>query len=130
MLAADALLILHFSFVLFVVLGLILVLIGKLLSWSWVRNPWFRITHLAAILVVVLQAWLGVLCPLTRWEMQLRAEVGETTYSGSFIAYWLDKFLYYQAPPWVFILLYTLFGLLVVIAWYWVRPRSFKKRNL
>lgn len=123
-LAADALLFAHVSFVGFVVLGLLLVLVGGLRSWQWVRNPWFRILHLIAIGVVVLQAWLGRICPLTTWEMALREKAGDAVYAGSFISHWLETLLYYRAPAWVFIALYSVFGLLVVASWFWVRPRS------
>ncbi len=64
-LLADTILVVHFLFVVFVVFGLILILIGLLAQWSWVHNRIFRITHLAAIGIVVLQAWIGQLCPLT-----------------------------------------------------------------
>ena len=124
LLAADALLLGHVVFVLFVVVGLFLILIGKLLDWTWVRNPYFRILHLAAIGVVVMQSWLGVICPLTTWEMALRERAGDITYSGAFIAHWLDAILYYQAPAWVFAVCYTFFGAAVVASWFWVRPRS------
>ena len=99
LLAADAVLLLHVLFVAFVVVGLLLILAGRLLSWSWVRNWWFRVIHLGAIGVVVLQAWLGVICPLTRLEMYLRDKAGDTTYAGSFVSYWLEAILYYRAPP-------------------------------
>ena len=122
LLLADAILIVHFLFVLFVILGLLLVLAGKLRGWYWVRNFWFRVTHLAAIGFVVIQSWLGAICPLTLWEMQLRAQAGDSTYQGAFIAHWVQQLLYYQAPGWVFALIYTLFGCLVVISWLWVRP--------
>jgi hypothetical protein len=125
LLAADVILFVHVLFVAFVVLGLVSILVGRFLSWSWVRNPWFRAAHLAGIAVVVLQAWLGVICPLTTWEMALRAKAGDAVYSGSFVSYWLESLLYYQAPPWVFVLGYTLFGALVAVSWYWVRPRPF-----
>ena len=51
--AADALLVIHVAFVAFVVFGLILILIGKLRRWNWVRNTWFRIAHLCAIGIVI-----------------------------------------------------------------------------
>jgi len=121
--AADATLFIHASFVCFVIFGLILVFVGKLLSWSWVRNRRFRIAHLAAIGIVVLQSWFSVICPLTLWEMELRDKAGDVTYPGSFVAHWLETLLYYRAPEWLFILLYTLFGALVVGSWFWVRPR-------
>ncbi len=124
-LAADAILILHVLFVLFVVVGLLLIYVGKLLSWSWVRNPWFRIVHLLSIGIVVLQSWFGVICPLTIWEMQLRSLAGDAVYSGSFITHWLNQLLYYQAPAWAFVLVYTVFGGFVLLSWHLVRPRSF-----
>ena len=130
MLAADAVLLLHFLFVVYVVFGLILILAGRPLHWSWVRNWWFRITHLAAIGIVVLQAWLGVICPLTTLEMVLRREAGDATYSGAFIAHWLDAILYYQAPAWVFALCYTAFGAIVVFSWFWVRPNPRRRHEV
>jgi len=126
-LAADLLLVTHALFVTFVVLGLVVVLLGKWSNWSWVRNPYFRIAHLAAIGVVVVQSWAGVICPLTIWEMALRERAGEAVYAGSFMANWLDKLLYYQAPAWVFVVCYTLFAALVVVTWFWVRPRPFSE---
>ena len=128
-LAADVLLLIHVLFVAFVVFGLLLIFAGRFAGWSWVRNPWFRIAHLAAIGVVVLQAWLGVICPLTVWEMALRERAGDATYSGAFIAHWLDAILYYNAPPWVFTVIYTLFGLLVLLSWFLVKPRPFSGRE-
>tara|TARA_R110002110_G_scaffold3754_1_gene19525 strand:- start:53427 stop:53828 length:402 start_codon:yes stop_codon:yes gene_type:complete len=125
-LAADTLLALHVLFVAFVVSGLVFIFIGKVLSWHWVRNPWFRVLHLLGIGVVVLQSWLGLICPLTVWEMELRSKAGEHAYDVSFIAYWLNELLYYDAPAWVFILCYTVFGLVVLSSWFLVRPRPFQ----
>ncbi len=122
LLAADALLVTHVLFVAFVVFGLVLILIGKLLSLRWVRNRWFRFAHLAAITVVVVQAWVGVICPLTTWEMSLRRKAGAETYDTTFMSHWLGKILYYDAPHWVFVVAYTVFGALVVFSWFWVRP--------
>lgn len=125
LLAADALLLSHVLFVAFVVLGLVLILIGKFLGWGWILNPWFRVTHLAAIGIVVLQSWAGVICPLTTWEMALRERAGSAVYSGSFISHWLEALLYYRAPAWVFVICYTAFATAVVASWFWVRPRRF-----
>jgi multisubunit Na+/H+ antiporter MnhB subunit len=124
LLAADAVLLLHVLFVAFVIAGLLLILAGRLLSWDWVRNWWFRVIHLGAIGIVVLQAWLGVICPLTRLEMYLRDRAGDTTYAGSFVAHWLEAILYYRAPAWVFAVAYTLFAIVVVMSWVWVRPHG------
>lgn len=122
---ADSVLALHFLFAVFVVLGLLLIITGGLLRWQWVRNPWLRWGHLAAIGIVILQSWLGMVCPVTTLEMWLRRQAGDTTYEGSFIAHWLEQLLYYDFSPWVFIVAYTVFGALVMAGWYWVRPNRF-----
>ena len=108
----------------YVVLGLVFIFAGKALQWSWVRNWWFRVSHLAAIGIVVLQSWLGIICPLTTLEMELRRQAGDASYTGAFIAHWLEAILYYQAPAWVFAMCYTVFGAVVVLSWFWVRPAS------
>ena len=123
-LAADAILATHLLFVCFVVSGLVLIFIGKWRHWVWVRNLRFRIAHLLAIAIVVLQSWAGMICPLTIWEMDLRARAGGQVYAGSFIAHWIENLLYYRAPEWVFLFLYTVFGALVVASWFWVRPQK------
>ena len=128
LLAADLVLLLHVLVVVFVVFGLLLILIGKVRDWVWVRNPWFRLMHLLAIGVVVVQSWLGALCPLTEFEMALRLRAGDTVYAGTFISHWLDNILYYQAPAWVFVVCYTAFSLVVIGSWFWVKPRPFTKR--
>jgi hypothetical protein len=118
-LLADAILALHVLIVLFVVFGLLLIFIGGGRGWAWVRNPRFRIAHAITISVVVLQVWLGKICPLTTLEMALREKAGDAVYEGGFIAHWLGELLYYDLPLWVFALAYTLFGAIVA-----------KKRNI
>lgn len=127
LLLADAILITHVLFVFFVIFGLAAIYLGGILKWSWVKNRFFRIGHLLAIGVVVLQSWIGVICPLTTWEMALREKAGGATYSGSFIQHWLHKILYYSAPDWVFIVVYTCFGSLVLASWFVVRPKKKRK---
>jgi hypothetical protein len=123
LLAADAVLLLHLLFVAFVVIGLVLILVGKTRRWSWVRNLWFRVMHLLAIGIVAVQSWFGVICPLTTFEMALRSRAGDKVYTGSFISHWLETILYYQAPPWVFAVCYTVIGAVVIGSWFWVNPR-------
>ncbi len=127
--AADLVLVVHTSFVLFVILGLVLILVGGVRGWLWVKNPWFRLGHLLAIGVVVAKAWLGAICPLTTLEMAFRSRAGNSVYSGSFIAHWLENVLYYEAPPWVFAIIYTAFGFLVVVGWRIVPPRTLARRG-
>jgi hypothetical protein len=121
---ADVILIAHFAIVVFIVCGFVAIVIGKWLGWTWIRNRAFRLTHLAAIGIVVLQAWLGQMCPLTNWENALREAAGRSGYSETFVQHWLHRLLFYDAPPWVFAVLYTVFGLLVLAAWLLDRNRG------
>ena len=75
--------------------------------------------HLAAIAYVVLEAILGVVCPLTAWENALR---GESSESG-FIQRWVHTWLFWNWPPWVFTFLYLAFGTLVAATWWRFPPR-------
>lgn len=120
-LLADLTLALHVAIAAFVVVGLILIVIGNLRGWGWVNRLWFRLAHLAAIAFVVAESWLGVVCPLTTFEMWLRVRAGEPAYAGGFIEHWLQYLLYYNAPAWVFTLGYSLFGLAVLATW-WLFP--------
>jgi len=126
LLAADITLFAHLSFVAFVVVGLLLVFLGKAFAWNWVRNRWFRLAHLAAIAIVVAQSWFGIICPLTTLEMSLRSRAGNSVYPGTFMSHWLEEILYYDAPAWVFAVCYTAFALLVIASWFWVPPRPRK----
>jgi hypothetical protein len=119
---ADAVLVVHVLFVAFVVAGQGAILAGLWRHWHWVRNLTFRLAHLLAIGVVVLQSWLGMLCPLTVVESEFRRRAGQPVYAESFIAYWLHRVLYYQADEWVFTALYSAFGALVALTWIYGRP--------
>lgn len=119
---ANAILAIHFLVVLLVVGGLVLIAVGNLLGWRWVNNFWFRAGHLLAIAVVVAQSWAGLDCPLTTLEAWLRGKTGAAPYSETFIEHWLARWLYYAAPWWAFIAVYTLFGLLVAAAWWRFPP--------
>lgn len=120
---ADAVLLLHFGIVLFVVLGLPAILLGNRLGWAWANGFWWRLAHLGAIGVVALQAWLGRYCPLTILESWLRLQAGQAGYRQSFVEHWVQRVMYFEAPLWVFACLYTVFGLLVAWAWWRYPPR-------
>ena len=123
---ADAILVVHFLFVLFVVGGLALIVVGGALDWHCVRARAFRIAHLAAILLVAAESLVGVVCPLTVWEDALRRS-GEQ--DASFVGRWVARLLYYDFPEWVFAAAYTVFALAVVLAWRLVPPHPAKPRR-
>ena len=119
---ADLIAAIHFCYVAFVVFGLLVVLIGGLLQWRFVRNFWFRAIHLAMISIVVILTLLGVMCPLTVWEFDLRVAAGQqNVYDGSFVARLVHQFIFFYFPPIVFSVVYCLFGLLVLASW-WLYP--------
>lgn len=129
-LLADLVLIIHAAFIGFVVIGQLLIVVGGIRKWQWVRNLLFRLLHLAAIGIVVLQAWFGVICPLTSLEVHLRELAGQHALYGEagFIAHWLHRVIFFSAPPWVFTVCYTAFGLLVVLSWIIIAPARKRSR--
>jgi hypothetical protein len=124
-LVADIILVAHFAFVLFVVGGLGLTGLGAWLGWRWVRNLWFRLAHLAAIVFVAAEAIAGIWCPLTIWEAQLRGARADK----GFIAQWIHRVLFYDFPSWVFTTAYVAFALLVAAMFWLVPPEGLKKKG-
>lgn len=118
--AADALLVAHFVIAAFVAGGLPLVWLGAAARWRWVRNPWFRYLHLAAIGVIALEALLGIACPLTVWEDLLRGSLQPQTFVGR----WVQSLLYYNAPERLFTALYLVWALATLATLVLVRPRK------
>jgi hypothetical protein len=119
--AADLVTLIHAAYVAVVVLGFVAILVGWAAEWDWVRNRYFRIVHVAMILLVCCEALVGTTCPLTIWENMLRVKGGEAGYSRDFVGYWLDSLIFYQAPPWVFTIAYLTFGALVIVT-FWLVP--------
>lgn len=122
--AADAVLLVHFAFVLFVTGGLAAIWIGAAFRWQWVRKRTFRWLHLAAICFVAAEALAGVMCPLTVWEDALRGRDSEV----GFIARWVRSVMFYELPEWIFTMAYVGFAALVAVTFVFVplerRPRK------
>lgn len=83
-LLADAVVLMHLGFVLFVVLGGLLVL-------RWPRLAW---AHLPAAAWGVWIEWSAGVCPLTPLENDLRRAGGEAGYPGSFVDHYVMPVLY------------------------------------
>lgn len=126
-LLADLVLMAHVGVVAFVVIGQLLFMAGGVLGWVWVRVLRLRLAHLALIAFVVLQSWWGATCPLTVWEQLLRRQAGQNAYAESFIAHWLSRLIFFNAPAWVFVAANSAFGALVLITWWWISPRRKKQ---
>jgi len=126
-LAADATVCFHMAYVLFVVLGQATVMLGAVCGWKWIRNTTFRLFHLLAISIVVIESWLGFTCPLTTLENHLRARSGATSYDGDFIANVVHDTLFLELDPWAFTTMYSLFGLTVLVTLFASPPRAFAR---
>jgi len=116
---ADGILAVHFAVVLFIVGGLAMVWIGAALGWRWIRNPWFRYLHVAAIAFVALEALLGMVCPLTLWEDMLRGGAQP----DSFVGRWVRRLLFYEAPEWLFTAAYCAWAAASLVTLALVPPR-------
>ena len=119
---ADIVAIIHLGYVVFVILGFILIVVGIIFKWRWIRNPWFRILHLGAILAVAMEAIVGVHCPLTMLEFRLRYPTGPFRERGSFIGTLIDSILFYDAPGWLFTAVYCGFAIAVFITFIMAPP--------
>ena len=81
---ADLVLVVHLAFVLFVVMGGLLVL----------RWPWIAFIHIPAAIWGVFIEYTGGICPLTPLENSLRRTGGQAGYSGGFIDHYIQPMLY------------------------------------
>lgn len=126
---ADLILLIHFSYVLFVVLGLAVIWLGFFRRWHFVRNFWFRLAHLLAMAYVVAESLMGVDCPLTLWENQFRLKAGGGVYQGSFIEHWVHQIMYYDGNPQTFTVIYVLFFTAMALSFWFVAPKWPKLRK-
>ena len=119
---ADAVLLIHFGFILFV-------LLGGLLAWKWRWMPWL---HLPAVLWGALIEFSGGICPLTPLENRLRQAAGEDGYPGGFIERYLLPVIY---PAELTRELQVLLGLLVLVVNFavygilWIRQKNKLKNS-
>lgn len=120
---ADAVLVAHFAIVLFITAGLPLIYLGAALGWSWVRDWRWRALHVGLIVFVASEALVGMACPLTAWEDELR---GRESGSG-FIERWVHAIMFYDVPPWVFTVAYVAFAALVALTWFVIRPTRLRR---
>lgn len=83
-LAADAVVVIHFLFIIFAVVGGLMLFLKR-----WI--VWF---HLPAVVWAVLIEWKGWICPLTPLENYLRQQAQLAAYEGGFIGHYLLPLVY------------------------------------
>ncbi len=115
-LAADAVVVVHFLWILFIIFGAV---IGRRIGWA----KWL---HIGALIFSILLQVFGWICPLTYLEVWLRNHHDPSlAYTGDFIAHYAERLVYLQAPR-LPILLAT-FVVITLSCWaYW--PHSTAKR--
>jgi hypothetical protein len=104
-LIANIVLIFHFCVVIFITFGFFLIPIGYKFGWVWITNLNLRIFHCGMMIFITLETLLGITCPLTSIENNLRG-IDEST---SFILYWIKHIIFWDFPTQFFIILYCMF---------------------
>ena len=87
---ADAVVVLHLVFLLFVALG------------GFLASRWPRIVpfHLAAIAIALVSVTIHFDCPLTGWEQSLRRRGGQRAYTNGFVGHYLAGRIYPHGYAW------------------------------
>ena len=122
-LLADILLAIHIAYVAYILLGLVLIWVGLKRRWNWVRSHWFRLTHFAAILIVVLELIFKTACPLTVWELELRSLAGRPVSEATLVARLMNYLLFIMAPGWMAQVIYIGFALAIAATFILAPPR-------
>ena len=119
-LIADFVLIFHFGVVILITFGFLAIPIGYKLGWSWIGNTKLRLFHSGLMAFITLETLLGLTCPLTAIEHNLRG----IDHSKSFVAHWIGRIIYWDFSPLFFILLYCLLLILTIFMWKLFPPNS------
>ena len=121
--AADAIAVVHLGFVAFVVWTELLVLLGTVLGWEWIRDPVLRCVHLGLVGYVGVQDIFGKVCPLTIWENRLRDRAGQTRSNKSFIGKVVHQRLMCELDERTLRRIRMTFALVVTVTFVAVLPR-------
>jgi hypothetical protein len=105
---AEAVLALHGGVILFNLLGLVAMPLGGWRGRRFVRGFWWRVSHVAAMSAVAVQAVAGRACFLTLWAGRTPLIMG-----------WVDRAIFWPLPVWVFAAAYVVLFLypLVPLSW-------------
>jgi hypothetical protein len=126
---ANLVVVVHLAYFVFVVGGFVSIVIGAKQKWKWVYNPWFRIIHLLAVFVVLVEDVLQVPCPLNILEGRLRAPVPSPAEASSEIGYVLDLLLHHTIPGWFLDGMYWVLGVVLLVLIFIVRPHFRKNQT-
>jgi hypothetical protein len=112
---ADILMLLHFLWAAFMVIGLPLGL--------WLRSPTLRWVHFGGMTLTAFFAAAGMYCPLTVWEETLRWGTDRSfSFEGGFLVHHLSSILYPQIEPWFLRSVSVFWGALTVLSMVVIKP--------
>ena len=120
----------HIGYFVFVVGGFAAILFGAVHRWKWIRNPWFRVIHLAAVYIVILEDTFNIQCPLNTMEWQLRATSNAAAEPPSAAGRFLDYLLFQTISGRVLDIIYWSLAIVLVVLLFLVKPRSFRPPHL
>ena len=103
-LIADIVLFFHFCVVVFITFGFVLIPIGYNFNWIWIKNKKLRLLHFGMMIFVTFETILGLSCPLTVLENNLRG-INE---NQLFLSRWITEVIYWDFPSEFFLIIYYL----------------------
>ncbi|HBH87288.1 MAG TPA: hypothetical protein DDY17_06790 [Syntrophaceae bacterium] len=121
-LAADFVILIHFLWIAFVILGFPIFLY---LNW-----PRWRIFHLVSLIAMIIMQLTHTICPLTHLEVYLKSKgTSSHVYPGKFTIETIEKLIYVENLTLAKITYATIIFLIIVLMSFWLRPLRIKKRN-
>ncbi|MFQ5867302.1 MAG: DUF2784 domain-containing protein [bacterium] len=136
----DAIIVVHFLFILFMLLGFLLTLYAIFFRKKFFDRWLFRSLHLLGIFYVASLSILGRYCPLTILENELRLRYeASLVYSGSFIVHYLERLVYPDVNPLTIQLPTVFIGVFTIVAFIVKPPKkirsimgklSYRRKNL
>ena len=121
---ADLVLIIHFIIVVFISSLFLLIPMGYQFYWKWVKKLKLRLIHLGLMTLITIETIIGITCPLTVIENNLRG----IYISNSFFSSLVSKIIFWELPRLFFLILYILCLFWTIFIWFRFPPEK-KKRN-
>ena len=121
---ADLVLIIHFIIVVFISSLFLLIPMGYQFYWKWVKKLKLRLIHLGLMTLITFETIIGITCPLTIIENNLRG----IYISNSFFSSLVSKIIFWELPRLFFLILYILCLFWTIFIWFRFPPE--KKKEL
>ncbi len=122
---ADLMVAIHVGYVGYIVLGQLAIWLGWALGWAWVRNVWFRLSHLAMIAFVAFEEAIAMRCPLTDWEEHFRELAGQQVSGESFVGRLMHAVIFVRfEESWPYTVIHVGFAAVVLATFILCPPRG------